>query len=297
MESMFLQEAVKLARFRHPHIVSVEAPFKQDSHWCLAMEYIDGISLGDRNKQVLSESQALTYIQQIGEALILVHENQLIHRDIRPENIMLRVRDGKPEAVLIDFSLALDFDHTLTTARTRETSEGFTPLELYSQQGQPTGAYTDIYSLAATLYVLLTGKIPVSAIKRKLDKKPFVNPKKLNSQISDRTNRQILEGMKLDAKKRPQSVREWLDALGLTSANAAPDTSPAKSEPKINWSVIWTAAGVIVTLLVGIPAWIGIFKPSPDNPPAITPSPAVTQKPSPDNPPAITPSPAVTQKP
>jgi hypothetical protein len=121
----------------------------------------------------------------------------------------------------------------------------------------------------------------VSAIKRKLDKAPLVSPKKLNPQISDRTNSQILAGMKLDAKKRPQSVREWLDGLGLTSLDTEiPPISESKQDQVFNWSVFWTAAGVIVTLLVGIPAWITIFKASPpDNSPPITPNPSFTQKP------------------
>lgn len=110
----------------------------------------------------------------------------------------MRVREGQPEAVLIDFGLALDFDHILTTSRTKETSERFTPPELYAQHTKPTGAYSDIYSLAATLYVLVTGKTPVSALKRKVDNAPLIAPKDINPQISDRTNRAILTGMKLD---------------------------------------------------------------------------------------------------
>lgn len=127
LESMFWQEAVKLTQCRHPHIVQAGEPFKEGNQWCMAMEYIDGISLADRRQKVLSESEALTYTQQIGEALIQVHQNHLIHRDVRPENIIVRVRSGKPEVVLIDFGLALDFDRNLTAARTKEISEGFTP--------------------------------------------------------------------------------------------------------------------------------------------------------------------------
>jgi eukaryotic-like serine/threonine-protein kinase len=285
LEQMFWQEAVKLATCSHPYIVKAGEPFKEGSQWCLAMEYIDGIILADRRQQVLSESEALSYIQQIGEALIQVHQKHLIHRDIRPENIMVRVRDGKPEAVLIDFGLALDFDHNLTTARTRETSEGFTPLELYSQS-QPTGAYTDVYALAATLYVLLTGKRPVSALQRKLNHTRLIPPKQLNTQISDRINRRILEGMELEAKKRPQSMGEWLDSLGMTNLNAtttATNAAVSVSEPnnRINWSVFWTAVGAIVALLVGIPAWIAIFKPdTADNIPAqAVPNPQLTKTP------------------
>ncbi len=282
LESMFWQEAVKLTQCRHPHIVQAGEPFKEGNQWCMAMEYIDGISLADRRQKVLSESEALTYTQQIGEALIQVHQNHLIHRDVRPENIIVRVRSGKPEVVLIDFGLALDFDRNLTAARTKEISEGFTPLELYSQQGPPTGAYTDIYSLAATLYVLLTGKIPVSAIKRKLNHVNLDPPQKLNPQISDRVNRMILQGMMLDPKKRPQSMREWLDSLGLMSlaASATPPASTSNLDKKINWSVVWTAVGAIVTLVVGIPAWITIFNsPKTDNSPAnTTPVPSLSKK-------------------
>lgn len=233
LETMFWQEAVKLTLCKHKHIVQVAEPFKEGEHWCLVMEYVDGVSLADRRQQILSEQEALRYIQQIGEALIVVHENRLIHRDVHPGNIFLRVRDGQPEAVLIDFGLALDFDHILTTNRTKETSEGFTPPELYAQS-IPSGAYSDIYSLAATLYVLLTGKTPVSALKRKIDNARLVEPKDWNNQVSDRTNRAILTGMRLDPKQRSQSMREWLDLLGLTGDTSKTKTLiPPKTEKKL----------------------------------------------------------------
>jgi eukaryotic-like serine/threonine-protein kinase len=279
LETMFWQEAVNLTRCEHPHIVKFRTPFKEGDYPCLVMEYVDGVSLADRNESKLSEAVALRYIQQIGEALIVVHENQLIHRDVHPGNIFLRVRDGKSEAVLIDFGLALDFDHTLTTNRAKETSEGFTPPELYAKDTKA-NAYSDIYSLAATLYELLTGQIPVSALKRKLDKARLVPAKEINPQISDRTNRAILNGMKLDPKQRSQSMREWLDSLGLTG-----DTSnvplTVTSNTSSNWDKkiqLWTLViGVIAavgTLLSGIADSIPIFKLSPP------PSPTLVSPPS-----------------
>ncbi|RCJ29235.1 serine/threonine protein kinase [Nostoc minutum NIES-26] len=284
LETMFWQEAVKLSRCQHKHIVEVAEPFKEGEHWCLVMEYVDGVSLADRRQSILSESEALRYIQQIGEALIVVHENRLIHRDVHPGNILLRVRDGQPEAVLIDFGLALDFDHILTTSRTEETSEGFTPPELYTQHTKPTGAYSDIYSLAATLYVLLTGKTPVSALRRKVDNARLVLPKDLNNQISDRTNRAILKGMKLDPKQRSQSMREWLDLLGLTGETSKTETPvPPKPESKINWiavTAIATLIAAIGTFLSGMAGWIPIFKPSPSpSPPSLSPSPSSSKTP------------------
>lgn len=262
LETMFWQEAVNLTRCQHQHIVQFRTPFKEGDYPCLVMEYVDGVSLADLRPPILSEPEALRYIQQIGEALIVVHKNGLIHRDVHPGNILLRNQEGKLEAVLIDFGLALDFDHILTTSRTKETSDGFTPPELYTK-GTITHAYSDIYSLAATLYKLLTGKIPVDAVKRKVDGEHLVSPKDLNLQISDRTNRAILKGivtgqrptnslarklddmsltppkqinpsisdqlnetilkgMALEAKDRPQSIQEWLAMLQASKATPPP---------------------------------------------------------------------------
>ncbi|MFS0513476.1 serine/threonine protein kinase [Nostoc sp. UIC 10607] len=282
LETMFWQEAVNLTRCQHQHIVQFRTPFKEGDYPCLVMEYVDGVSLADLRPPKLSEPDALCYIQQIGEALIVVHKNGLIHRDVRPGNILLRNREGLSEAVLIDFGLALDFDHILTTSRTKEVSDGFTPPELYAK-GTITHAYSDIYSLAATLYKLLTGKTPVDAINRKLNGEHLVSPKDLNPQISDRTNRAILTGMKLDPKERPQSMREWLDSLGLTGETPQPvSTVPPQPNP-INWTHVIAAIAAFGGLLGGIGAmagWIPIFKPSPSSsPPSLSPSPSTSKTP------------------
>ena len=198
LETLFLQEAVKLTRCQHQHIVKFAEPFKEADSSCLVMEYVAGLNLAERDQLQLSEQEALVYIRQIGEALTVVHKNNLIHGDVQPENIILR--GGKAEAVLIDFDLSLDFDHELTTRRAEENAPGFSPPELYSKGTKPTQA-SDIYSLAATLYVLLTGKIPVDAIKRKIENIYLQEPKEINPQISDRINQAILTGMKLNPQE------------------------------------------------------------------------------------------------
>ncbi|ACC82658.1 serine/threonine protein kinase [Nostoc punctiforme] len=282
LETMFWQEAVNLTRCQHQHIVQFRTPFKEGDYPCLVMEYVDGVSLADLRPPKLSEVDALRYIQQIGEALIVVHENELIHRDVHPGNILLRNREGQSEAVLIDFGLALDFDYILTTRRTKEVSDGFTPPELYAK-GTITHAYSDIYSLAATLYKLLTGKTPVDAVNRKLNGEHLVSPKDLNPQISDRTNRAILTGMKLDFKQRPQSMREWLDSLGLTGEtpqpvlNVSSNTNPNWERRIQVWGVVIAAIAAFVSLLAAIPSWIPIFNPS--NQPSKFPSPSSTKTP------------------
>ncbi|WP_392531115.1 serine/threonine protein kinase [Nostoc sp. C117] len=285
LETIFLREAVKLAQCKHKHIVAVEDPFQEGEHLCLVMEYVNEVSLADLRPPILSEPQALRYIQQIGEALIVVHKNGLIHRDVHPGNILLRQREGQLEAVLIDFGLTLDFDHILTTSRTKETSDGFTPPELYAR-GTITHGYSDIYSLAATLYKLLTGKTPVDAVKRKVDGEHLVSPKEFNPQISDRTNDAILKGMKLDPQERSQSMREWLDLLGLSGDNSQPsvivppNTNPTWERNIQFWGLVIAAIAAIGTLLSGIVGWIPIFHPSPSsNQPSQSPSSSSTKTP------------------
>ncbi|MDZ8023198.1 MAG: serine/threonine-protein kinase [Nostoc sp. DedQUE11] len=285
LKTMFLREALKLQKCKHKYIVEVLDSFEEADCLCLVMEYVNEVSLADLRPPTLSEPDALRYIQQIGEALIVVHENELIHRDVHPGNILLRNREGQLEAVLIDFGLALDFDHILTTSRTKETSDGFTPPELYAR-GTITRAYSDIYSLAATLYKLLTGRTPVDAVKRKVDGEHLVSPKEWNPQISEGTNRAILKGMQLDAKQRPQSMREWLDLLGLTAETPQPVTT-VSSNTNSNWDKkiqLWTLVIAAITALGGLLAGVGavmdkLKSPASNSPPSVSPSPSSSKTP------------------
>jgi serine/threonine protein kinase len=273
LETLFFQEAVKLTRCQHQHIVKFAEPFKESDSSCLVMEYVDGLNLAERSQIQLPEQEALVYIRQIGEALTVVHENNLIHGDVQPENIILR--GGKPEAVLIDFDLALDFDYELSTRRIEENTSGFAPYELYIPGTKPTQA-SDIYSLAATFYVLLTGQIPVDALKRKLDNIHLQEPKEINPQISDRINQAILTGMKLNRQERPQSVKQWIDSLGATEK---------ETQPKLNWN--WDKKIQFWGMLVipGIVAFaallqgIGTIIPVLTNSATQSPSPTSTNKP------------------
>ena len=256
LETLFLQEAVKLMRCQHQHIVKFAEPFKESDSSCLVMEYVDGLNLAERSQLQLPEKEALIYIQQIGEALTVVHNNNLIHGDVQPENIILR--GGKPEAVLIDFDLALDFDHELTTRRAEENAPGFAPPELYIKGTKPTKA-SDIYSLAATLYVLLTGKIPVDSLKRKLDNINLPEPKEINPQISDRINQAILTGMKLNPQERSQSVKQWIDSLGAVEETTKPKFNWNWDKKIQFWGVVIAGIAAFAALLQGMGAIIPIF--------------------------------------
>ena len=211
-QNKFLKEAMSLAKCRHPHIVEVYDIFREGDFNCMVMELIDGIDLATHLKENgrLSEQKALSMIQQLGDALTCVHKQNLTHRDVKPENIMLRKRGM--EAVLIDFGLARQatLSGKLMTNSSRGT-EHYAPIELAEQRPQ-LGAYTDVYSLAATLYNMLTHNKPIPSHGRKIID-PFIEPKKYDNKISDRVNAAIIKGMQVEPQNRPQSVQEWLDLL------------------------------------------------------------------------------------
>jgi serine/threonine protein kinase len=207
----FLNEGLRLAKCSHPHIGQIDEVIQEGQLWYIVMEYIDGEDLASQveNQGALPEAEALRYIQQIGEALTVVHHNGLLHRDVKPQNIMLR--SGKSEAVLIDFGIAREFSPNLTQTHTQFLSNGFAPIEQYDKRTKR-GAYTDVYALAATLYSLLTGEVPTLAPLRAIGTL-LEPPKQINPSISSRVNQAILTGMEVKAEDRPQSMHEWLTLL------------------------------------------------------------------------------------
>ncbi|WP_242040686.1 serine/threonine-protein kinase [Coleofasciculus sp. FACHB-1120] len=204
----FRDEALRLSLCRHPHIVQMENSFHEGRLPCIVMEYIQGEDLWQcvKRQGVLSEAEALHYIRQIGSALSVIHDKGLLHRDVKPKNIM--VRSDRAEAVLIDFGIAREFIPDVTLTHTQAMSNGFAPIEQYAERTRR-GEYSDVYALAATLYYLLTATVPTAAFLRAagiaLDP-----PQQLNPNISDRVNQAILGGMAFTPEDRPKSVPDWL---------------------------------------------------------------------------------------
>ncbi|MBR8835951.1 MAG: serine/threonine protein kinase [Stigonema ocellatum SAG 48.90 = DSM 106950] len=243
----FRDEAMRLAVCRHPHIVQIETIFDDWDLPCMVMEYIEGEDLGNRLQRlrVLSEVEALLYMRQIGEALTVIHRKGLLHRDIKPGNIM--IRKGKLEAVLIDFGIAREFIPNVVQRHTVYRTPGFAPPEQYELEA-PRGEYIDVYALAATLYSLLTGVVPISADERRLNI-PLEPPQRLNPNISATVNQAIIRGMELQPKSRPQSVQQWLDLLGVgDSFTSLAPTRVKTPQPKFvvlpeRWQCVHTLRG------------------------------------------------------
>ena len=206
----FRDEAVKLSVCKHPNIVQIDNCFDHDDFPCIAMEYVPGEDLCKlvERRGILSETEALNYIRQVGEAVIFVHEKGLLHRDIKPPNIMVR---NNQDAVLIDFGLARGFIPDRTQQMTFGLTHGFAPPEQYGESGR-FAEYTDVYALAATLYYLLTITPPTAAFMRALNH-PLRPPFEINPNISDAVHQAIMEGMEMDVTNRPHSVQQWLAML------------------------------------------------------------------------------------
>jgi serine/threonine protein kinase len=206
----FRDEALLLSLCRHPNIVQIDNYFTHSNLPCIAMEYVAGEDLWKwvERRGFMSETEALNYICKLGEAVIVVHEKGLLHRDIKPQNIM--VRDNQ-DAVLIDFGLARGFIPDRTQQMTFGLTHGFAPLEQYAESGR-FAEYTDVYALAATLYYMLTRTPPTAAFMRALNH-PLKPPFQINRNISDPVHRAIMKGMEMDATKRPPSVQKWLAML------------------------------------------------------------------------------------
>lgn len=222
----FIQEGRTLARLSedpHPHIVGVIDLFQEGATHCLVMDFVEGENLFEAVKRrgALPEAEILPCICQIGEALSVVHQAGLVHRDAHPGNIMVR-RNGK--AVLIDFGIAKELLPKTLSSKGIAGNEGFAPYEQMSRGSrEPT---VDIYCLAATLYYAVTGQRPTTSLARKLDNASLKPPKLIIPSVSAQLNQAILKGMTLEAKDRPQSMQAWLAMLEAPKVKRLPLVEP-----------------------------------------------------------------------
>lgn len=233
-ESQFQDEARRLATCIHPNIVRVSDFFVEDRLPYMVMEYIPGETLAEAfvlPAIPLPEATAIHYIRQIGSALQVVHQNGLLHRDVKPDNIILRA--GTQEVVLIDFGIAREFNNGVKQTHTGMVSEGYSPIEQYLSQAPRTPA-TDVYGLAATLYALLTAQVPIPALLR--DREPMPAPRELQPYLSASVNQAVMRGMAVEARFRPQTVTEWLQLLPGDKARVPMQGVTTQTVPTIDLS-------------------------------------------------------------
>src|SRR5690606_20735111 len=157
----FQQEARTIARLQHPHIISVYDYGEEDGTLYLVSPLIDGGTLSDRiRKGALSPVETESLLRQIGQALDYAHRNGVIHRDIKPDNVLL---DREGNALLTDFGIAKIIEGS--TALTATGGLVGTPAYMSPEQGQglPVDYRTDLYSLGVVVFEMLTGRQPYDA--------------------------------------------------------------------------------------------------------------------------------------
>ena len=209
-KAKFYKEANTIAAFRHHNIITIYDVFTENDTVYYVMDYIDGCSLRDMiaNGRPISKGRALKYIRETAHALAHIHSKDSVHLDIKPANIM--VRDEDDSVTVIDFGLSKHYneDGTPTSTTPGGFSRGYTPLEMYqTQMERKFLPQTDIYSLGATLYTLLTGKVPPEAS----DVSIYGVPQ--HSNIDAQLYSVIDAAMTPNPTKRPQSIKEFLALL------------------------------------------------------------------------------------
>jgi eukaryotic-like serine/threonine-protein kinase len=158
----FRREAQSAAALSHPNVVQVyDQGRSEDGRYYIAMEYVPGGTLGDRIGRVgpLNSAEAARLASQVAEALRVAHERGIVHRDIKPQNVLL---DAAGEAKVADFGIALAASST-SISRTNQVFGTAGYMSPEQAMGEPVGPPSDLYSLGAVLYEMLTGTMPFEA--------------------------------------------------------------------------------------------------------------------------------------
>lgn len=214
-KEQFIKEAQIIATLKHPNIIPIFDVFEENNTAYYAMEYIEGESLYAKVKRegALAEDRAVKYIRDVASALRYIHKRNIMHLDVKPANIMLSKENDS--AILIDFGLSKHYDTTgkQTCTTPMGISHGYAPIEQYQYGGVSTfSPVTDIYSLGATLFYLVTGRVPAEATtigENGIGEIP--------GHLSASVRKAITSAMGYWRKDRPQSIDIFLAIFDKTT--------------------------------------------------------------------------------
>ena len=254
-QRQFEREAKLLAGLRHANLPRVGDHFIVPGQGqYLVMDFVEGKSLADRlaeRGRPLAEAETLPWIRQVCDALTYLHTRTppIIHRDIKPENIIVTA-EGR--AILVDFGISKTYDPSKgTTVGAKAVTPGYSPPEQYGR-GR-TDARSDVYSLGATLYTLLTGQTPPEAPDLSSGADVLEPPRALNPAVSEETSRAVVAAMSLSMGQRvgDAGAFERLLAGGVAPRGSVAPVGRRRKTPIWAWLVGGAA-------LVALAVWAAI---------------------------------------
>ena len=213
----FLEEARRLAKFHNlDSIVKIYDSFEENNTAYIVMEYLEGETLAERLKRerTISAEEAVSMMTPVIQSLQVVHRQEIIHRDIAPDNIFL-TRDGKVK--LIDFGAARYATTSHSRSLTIIIKPGYSPEEQYRSRGDQ-GSYTDVYAIGATLYRMIAGIIPPDALERRAlvesKQKDMLKPiSKYTKEIPKNRETAILNALNIRIEDRTQDMNALEEEL------------------------------------------------------------------------------------
>ena len=226
----FVNEARMLAQFDHPALVKVYRFWEANGTAYMVMPFFSGQTLQDelrRRDDPPDEAWIRKILWPVMDALAIIHADQVYHRDIAPDNIML-LADERP--VLLDFGAARRVISDMTHALTVILKPGYAPIEQYADMpGMKQGPWTDVYALAAVMYFMIRKRKPPPAVSRMMQDsyEPLAG-----SDLAGRYSHGLLQGidrcLSVKAADRPQSIAAMREALEAVESRAVSQAPPAR---------------------------------------------------------------------
>ncbi len=262
----FLAEASILARLDHANLPKVSDYFIENDREYLVMDYIEGEDLDSyiqRAQAPLSEALVLNWADQVLDALHYLHNQKpqpIVHRDIKPANIRVNLED---RVRLVDFGLVkvMDTENPATKVELRGLgTPAYAPLEQFADSESHTDPRSDLYSMGATIYHLLTHLYPPDVHQRVLTPTALLPPHELNLNLSKKTEAIVLKAMAIHPDERYQTAKEMRQEIieaRQSLAVATPVPIPPAAKKSLWGGLTWfLIALVIVLLILGVVAFI-----------------------------------------